>query len=262
MRNIPDDNLAYSVFIKLENNNGSGFLLNADNKLILISAKHVFFNDRNTLRGNKAEIECQTKDISDATTEKLLIDFSLVEILIHKESDIVAIQLANLKENEEENSYKVQYIKGVSQSRVGETGIVCVNAKSTTKTIKNVLTGNDVYLYGYPTSLGLKELPQFDVSKPLLRRGIVANIYESKGTIILDCPVFPGNSGGPVVEVESEGLQSFHKIIGVVIQFIPYFQEWENKSSGLVNVQLMNSGYSVAVSMDKVFEIIDFDLDK
>jgi len=263
MRNIPDNNLAYPVFIKLDKGGtGSGFLLNTGDKMFLISAKHVFLDDKSNLRGNKAEIDCQTQDINDDSIERLMIDFSVIKIAVHPTADVAAIHLGDLKENTGQGNWTLHYLKGVIQTQTGKTGTVSVNAKLATKKIKDVLISNDVYLYGYPTSLGLTQSPQFDFSKPLLRKGIVANIYKPQGTIILDCPSFPGNSGGPVVEVENDGLQFHHKVIGVVSQFIPHVQSWVNQSNGLVNTEFINSGYSVSVSMDKVFETIGYDPDK
>lgn len=263
MRNIPDNNLAYPVYIKLDNGGtGSGFLLNTGDKMFLISAKHVFLDHENNLRGGKAEIDCQTNDLNDDSVERLIIDFSVIEILKHATADVAAILLGVVKESTEQGKYKLNYSEGVVQVQAGMTATVSVDAKKTTKKIKDVLISNDVYLYGYPTSLGLAQSPQFDFSKPLLRKGIVANIYKPQGTIILDCPSFPGNSGGPVVEVEQDGLQFHHKVIGVVTSFIPHVQNWVNQSNGLVNQEFINSGYSVSVSMDKVFETIGYDLDE
>ena len=65
-----------------------------------------------------------------------------------------------------------------------------------------------------------------------------------------------------MVEVERIGDIFNHMVIGVVTEFIPFVEEWINRSNGLVNSEFINSGYSVAVSMDKVFETIGFDPDK
>lgn len=261
MRNIPDDNLAYPVLITLDTgSSGSSFLLKTDKKIFLITAKHVLFDEQNQLRGKKAELICQTKDIEDESVINYKIDLDKVIILKHENADVAAIELGLIKELEEPGSHYVQHHDGITviPSAPNNSGTVSVSAKDSTKLLKNVLISNDVFLYGYPTSLGLKNTPQFDYSKPLLRKGIVANIYKTKGTIILDCPVYYGNSGGPVVEVSQNGLQFEHKIIGVVSQFIPFVEEWLNTKNGLVNTEFLNSGYSVAVAMDKVFEMINF----
>ena len=263
MRDIPDNNLAYPIFIKIDTGStGSGFFLNTGDKLYLVTAKHVLLDDKNVPKGKVAEIDCQTGDINDDSFERLQIDFSSANIMAHASSDVAAIHVADIKENTGKGNWIINYLNGVKQIIKAKSDTISVVAKTSTKKIKNVLISNNVFLYGYPTSLGLRKSPQFDFSKPLLRKGIVANIYLPQGTIILDCPAFPGNSGGPVVEVEREGNTSHHKVIGVVSQFIPFVQDWVNKSNGLVNTEFTNSGYSVAVSIDKVFETIGFDSDK
>lgn len=95
-----------------------------------------------------------------------------------------------------------------------------------------------------------------------MRKGIIAGVNEINKTILLDCPVFYGNSGGPVIQIDIEsnttlpGLTYNYHIIGIVTQFIPYEESWENRNNHLINKEWFNSGYSVAVSIDKVFELI------
>ena len=263
MRNIPEDNLAYPISIKMDSGtSGSGFMLNTGSKNFLVTAKHVLFDNKGNINGTKAEIICQTIDLNDESVEKLLIDFLVVKVLFHETADIAAIQIADLIEDKAEGNWDVTYVKGIVQLEKGKSNTVSVMAKNTTKKLKDVLVSNNVFLYGYPTSLSLNHSPQFDYNKPLLRKGIISNINKSKGTIILDCPVYPGNSGGPVIEVEQEGLNYRHKVIGVVSEFVPFVQEWVNRSNGLINTEFYNSGYSIAVAMDNVFEIIGFDPDK
>ena len=48
MRNLPEDNLAYSILIKFDTgSSASGFFLRADNKLFLVTARHVLFDEQN-----------------------------------------------------------------------------------------------------------------------------------------------------------------------------------------------------------------------
>lgn len=257
MRNIPENNLAYPVLVSMNNgSSGSGFLLGTPDKLYLITAKHVIF-ENTILRGDKMDLVCQTQDINDDSVEKYRIDLSVCLVQSHPTADIAAIELGTRKKIADKDAYTLDFKKGIDIIEKGKNPVVNVNA-SNTKLLNEVLVSNDVYLYGYPTSLGLKGTPQFDYNKPLLRKGIVANTYPVQSTIILDCPVYFGNSGGPVVEVEHTGNQYFHKVIGVITQFIPFVQEWYNPPTGIVNTEFLNSGYSVAVSMDKVFELIGF----
>lgn len=92
-----------------------------------------------------------------------------------------------------------------------------------------------------------------------MRKGIVANIHREKGTIILDCPSYKGNSGGIVIEVTGDGALGYsYRTIGVVSQRIPIKREDVDNEDELKDSDLLNSGYSVVVSMDKIFELIGF----
>jgi hypothetical protein len=80
----------------------------------------------------------------------------------------------------------------------------------------------------------------------LLRKGIIAGKNDVLKAIILDCPIFYGNSGGLVIEVETMSLGNInYKAIGLITNFIPYNKIW-----------LQNSGYSIVVPMDFVEELI------
>jgi hypothetical protein len=262
MRSIPDDNLAYPVMIVMNTGStGSGFLLNIETALFFITAKHVLFDDSGNLRGITASLICQNKDINDDSTTNFAADFAVLQmngnVLSHAAKDVAAIKIAD-NVTLPDGGYTSNVIAGVTIALEGNSQLVSVSAQDTVKKIDDVLISNDIFLYGYPSSLGLKQSPQFDYTKPLLRKGIIANIHKPFGTIILDCPVYYGNSGGPVVQVSLEGMQYRHYVIGVVSQFIPYSENWQNLSNGLVHTEISNSGYSVAVAMDYVFEMIGF----
>jgi len=144
-------------------------------------------------------------------------------------------------------------LTGVTIQQLSKSGPVGV-ALDAVKAFDKALTGNDVIVFGYPSSIGLKNLPQIDYERPLLRRGIVAGTNASTRSIILDCPVYPGNSGGPVLEEDSNGLVKSLKVIGVVIQYVPFSQV---AGSETLAVQILsNSGYSVVAPMDFVLELI------
>jgi hypothetical protein len=261
MRDIPDDNLAYPILIELESgSSGSGFFVRLEDRLYFVSAKHVLYNEKGNLRAKKAKLTCQSKDINDDSTYEYTVDFTILSksgnIYPHETKDVVAFLMSTVRK-EESGSYKSSTISGIDRIHVGKSPLVAVTVDSI-KLIDQVFISNDVFLYGYPSSIGLKSLPQFDYLKPLLRKGIVANVNKQSGNIILDCPVYYGNSGGPVIETHQDGNIVYHKVIGVVSQFIPFVEEWKNTKSGHTQVELSNSGYSVAVAMDYVYEIIGY----
>jgi hypothetical protein len=116
-----------------------------------------------------------------------------------------------------------------------------------------VLSGNDVMLFGYPSSLALQALQQLDPTRPLLRKGIIAGVNPEKKSIILDCPVYFGNSGGPVLEMDRDGFQIQLRIIGVVNQFVPFIQQAGSQTFEMQFAS--NSGYSIITPMDFVLEL-------
>jgi hypothetical protein len=70
-------------------------------------------------------------------------------------------------------------------------------------------------------------------------------------SIILDCPVYFGNSGSPVIEIDHDASGGRGVwTIGVVSQYVPY------ANGGKTFTIMANSGYSVVVPMDYVLELI------
>ena len=112
-------------------------------------------------------------------------------------------------------------------------------------------------MFGYPTSLtgGIRAI--FNPSEPLLRKGIVAGINLGKRTIIIDCPSYFGNSGGPVVQIDHPALNvTRFQIIGLVSGFVPFQEEWENKTLKYSHVIKSNSGYTVVEPSDSALELV------
>ena len=70
-------------------------------------------------------------------------------------------------------------------------------------------------------------------------------------SIVLDCPVYYGNSGGPVVQVETiPSEKKTFAIIGVIGEFMPFIDR------GQTFFTANNSGYSIATPMDFVLDLI------
>jgi V8-like Glu-specific endopeptidase len=257
MQDIPGDNLSYPALIVFDTgSSGSSFFLKYNGKNYLITAKHVLFNADGELRGDSMSVTSQPRDESDDSKNIFSVNLSEARIFSHLSEDVAAIEWGVLEKTNVKNQHMVNHCRGVNVKQKTLSGTVSV-PKIYTKLLDEVLIANSVFLSGYPNSLGLQQSPQFDYEKPLLRKGIIANKNPKMSTLILDCPVYYGNSGGPVVQVEDVGHQIEYRVIGVVSQFIPFVEVWENKQNGLKNETASNSGYSVAVSMDKVFELID-----
>ncbi|GJQ57417.1 MAG: hypothetical protein SCALA701_02180 [Candidatus Scalindua sp.] len=261
-RAIPDSCLAYPAHISLNNSSmASGFFLNDGTNVYLVTAKHALFNIASgKLSATQATITAYSSNPHEEAKNILSLDLSILSeaknIRRHPTADVATVCIAKVLQTDE--YFNLKTLPGITYTEKASTGIFGTNI-DTVKFFKNVLIANTIYMFGYPTSIGIKRSPQFDLLRPLLRSGIVAGINPKLKTIILDCPSYPGNSGGPVLEMERISLkrQQF-RIIGVVSQFIPFAETWVNKTHGYTNTNFSNSGYCVAVSMDPVIELIKY----
>ena len=113
-----------------------------------------------------------------------------------------------------------------------------------------------MFLFGYPTTLtGIipSVISIIATDEPLLRKGVVAGLSSKSDKIILDCPSYGGNSGGPVVQVDREPFGGGRfRPIGIVVSFIPYTEIWENRQTGMNHLNLINSGYSIVEPIDAI----------
>lgn len=247
---LPQNNLGYPVLISLNNGaTGSGFYLQLKDDIYLVTAKHVLFDPRtDTALAQFFTLRSYTDDVRELSPAIFTVDLNQVDanaIRKHRTDDVVCIQIFRRAPD------GFQSATGVTRASEPKGNVIFV-AQESTKTLANVLVGNDVLLMGYPTSLGLQPMTQIDASRPLLRKGIVAGIGPNKRSIILDCPVYFGNSGGPVIEIDEESIgRRRFSVIGVVIQYIPF------EDGGRTFVIRANSGYSVVAPMDSVFELIN-----
>lgn len=267
-RDIPDDNLSYPVFISLSGDgNGSGFYLNTDVHAFLVTAWHVLYKtekdeetgtETSSLRSLTATLLSYPRDPLDDEKIIISVDLQALEksgaIKKHDKHDVVLVRIGEVSSTGDQRS--ISFSNGVVMKEKVESGLLGVGFLNLKK-FADVLTANEVFVFGYPTSIGLKEIPQLDHSRPLLRKGIVAGANRKTETIVLDCPVYKGNSGGPVLEVERVGFQTKFRVIGVVTDFVPFAELWENRTQGYWNMSISNSGYSIAAPADAILELID-----
>lgn len=255
MRTLPDGHIAFSVLISFGNSSGSGFLYNSEKNVYLVTAKHVLFDEKINFRSEEIEILCQSTDPS-FNSHRYRLELKKTVIDCHKIADVALVLLGKITERKVNGGITFTHAKGIEIIVKGQRNPVLA-ARENVNLFDDVMISNDVFVFGYPTSLGIQESIQFDLNKPLLRKGIVANTFNSAKTIILDCPVYGGNSGGPVTQVVKEDGEIKFRLIGVISQFIPFVQRWKNERDRIVHLEYLNSGYSVASSMDFVLEIIE-----
>jgi Trypsin-like peptidase domain len=262
-RAIPADNLAYPVLITLRNGSvGSGFYLQNGKAVYLVTAKHVLFDlATQKLLDVTADLISYSKDPADPTRNLLTLDLSALQndgnVRPHPSEDVAVVKVFTLGSMTTgpggAQTGPISSVHGVTEKERSNGGVLSVGA-DTVRPFDQVLTGNDVMVFGYPTSLGLQQLPKLDVQRPLLRKGIVAGTNRGKRSIILDCPSYFGNSGGPVLEVDREALTATFRVIGVISQYVPFVDTGVSRT--FVMQMASNSGYSIATPMDFVLELV------
>lgn len=255
MRNLNDNQLALSVLISLGTSSGSGFIYRTNLFVYLVTAKHVLFDDQGTIRAKEIQIACQTISATDDDVKRIEINLEKTIPKHHYTTDIAIVRIGKVTKNEGKVG-SFNYVAGVSTLQKGNSKPITVTRENI-KTLEGVMISNDIYVFGYPTSLGIETSKQFDPSKPLLRKGIIANINKPSQTIILDCAVYGGNSGGPVIQIVEINKERKLEVIGIISQYIPYIQRWKNEREQLQHIEKSNSGYSVATSFDSVLELIE-----
>jgi hypothetical protein len=285
-RAIPDDNLAYPVLITINDSSGSvkgtgsGFYAYTDKYVYLVTAKHVLLDDKQQLHScgidekTQKPIECgiellsYSKDPADVKPNLVALDMPTLQragnIKLHPSQDVAVIKVFAVavppasqpppgSAQGPASPGSISALPGVTYEARAQQGFLAVSL-DTIKSFDQVLVGNDVIVFGYPTSLALTDLPQLDLHHPLLRKGIVAGSNPQTKSIFLDCALYFGNSGGPALEVDKYGSVTRLQIIGVVTNYIPFV---DRAYSRTVELSVMgNSGYSMATPMDFVLELI------
>ena len=245
-----------SVLIKIPTNGGSGsgvFIIN-NGYIYLLTAIHVIGQNlvnRLTIFSKIIELTAYQNKEDSIRNTNLTIDLEVAiqskNLLFIGERDIAIIRFGRLNEN------RINFFDFAKFSS-GSAITLTVVAKSQFAMFKDIKVTTPVIIVGYPKSLGLKDIPQYDFDMPLLRTGIIAGKNFKNKTIVLDSPVYPGNSGGPVMESEVGGTGM--KLIGIITQFIPLVETWQNALYGLSHTYFSNSGYSIVEPMDEVIKLI------
>lgn len=277
-RAIPDDNLGYPVRIDLSDCRvkgaavqGSGFFFSTETEFYLVTARHVLFNVGEppqpggalSLLCKKAELTSYSRNPKEEQQNKFTLDLETLNsegnVKAHSARDVAVVHIGMARRIEADQSkpspYHIDYLSGVTVVAHAPSGTTSAGVGSLKK-FEEVLTTNDIYVFGYPSSIGIRQAPQIDYSTPLVRKGIVAGVNRFNKTIVLDCLTFFGNSGGPVLQISQLGPLTEAKVIGIVSQYVPFTETWVNTTMNYSDVQVHNSGYSIAEPMDAVLELI------
>jgi len=256
------DPLTIPVLITHEKGAGSGCFLQLSNSVYLVTARHVLFSEPEgtnspVLLSATATIKSYSgAGTANVTERNVFLDLShLISVGEVRYSTSHDVALVRIEDCNPTNRSLVSPLPGVTYGfpfaglQVMGSDFICV--------FTNVDVGADVYMFGYPLSLTAPIRDKFDIAQPLLRKGIVAGVSLNKQMIAVDSPAYQGNSGGPVVQVEHPSFQmTQYQIIGVVSAFVPFEEEWENKTLRYSHVTVSNSGYTLVEPIDSAIELV------
>jgi hypothetical protein len=253
---LPQNNLTYPVLVSTEKGgNGSGFYLSTDNAMYLVTACHVLFKDSLELYPGTTRLTSLTSDFTskahfEVDSTRLLASGALKK---HPTADVAVCKIANIPSATDR---KIELLDGIRQAGAGFPPSALVMGLSAlgTRRIQEVTISNDVFLFSYPTTLGRET--QIDRHKPLLRKGIVAGKTDD-GRLVIDCPVYFGNSGGLVIEVSIAPAGATFMGIGIATEMVPFVEElWSKQFKTQTGVRYENSGYTVVEPMDRIFDLL------
>jgi Trypsin-like peptidase domain len=126
-----------------------------------------------------------------------------------------------------------------------------------------VTGGESIFVLGFP--MGITGTQR---KYAIVRGGVVArvdrDIVEETGGFLIDCPVFPGNSGGPVVLkpeafiLEGTPARDRTHVIGIVSSYLPYIETAVSEQTGRPRVSFEeNSGLASVVPLEVVAELVE-----
>jgi hypothetical protein len=231
--------------------------------MYLVTANHFVAELDNILRDANTKqyrpeanvsVTSYSRDPADNKHNSFILNLHILESNGHlqadRTTDIMVITIGTVDRTNKQAPTAITPVAGVTVQEMSALGTVGVSIEGLKK-FDQVLIGNDVIMYGFPSSIGLSTVPQLDPDRPLLRKGIVAGKNIQKHTLVLDCPTYNGNSSGPIFEIDREFTQTKYFLIGVAEQYVPYAM-----GSPTINI-INNSGYGIATPMDPVMKIVE-----
>lgn len=257
----PFDDFLLPVTTLLEFNDGSsgtGLIYSDKSFLYLVTANHVIINliynptqdiTEYHLKDTLIRITFYSRVPNESNRHEMYINlkglFFSKGLAYNPQNDIAVLKIGKVDNTDYDKVIYNQYV--IRTDRTSS-----IQSNSAYFKFKDIRIGNDIYMSGFPKSIGLKTDDSFDGSLPLMRKGIVAGKYDKYRTIIIDCASYAGNSGGPVLMMKD----NHGALIGIVSKFIPYEEKWINPQFGIENKEWSNSGYTVVISFEHVIELI------
>jgi V8-like Glu-specific endopeptidase len=253
-----DQDLTYlSVLVKVNDKSiASGIFIRDSNYVYFVTAKHVVYKEQNNIFTNDLKHNILNLIFYQSNSKFKLfgeLQVDMVKINAIKammdttNNDIFIIKIGQIVHD---NIILEQGVKMISDNlnnmQVADYNMI--------KLYSDINIGENIYAVGYPQTLGLKRLFQYDFNLPLVRNCIVAGKNDDLKTLIIDCTLYPGNSGCPVFITnkvsETQGNMTITRnkryLVGIVSAFIPLVEDQKERFSG----------YSVVIPFDSIHKFI------
>ena len=236
----PNDSIINKEIYKIV---GTGVLFYVKVDIIIIptivTAKHIFYNPKNNWFPDSLRIRFswfEDEPIDEYFGIPIILTssgkrtwFSHPDTIV----DLACISLTHLK---------------------GDIGIdkIPVRPYSDFATDNDMYQGAKIFVLGYPGSVGMEFW-----TKAILREGIISWVAPNepqKNRILIDCNIFPGNSGGPVFKIPT-GMDKYgNLVIGGQYKFIGIVSERRFSPT-----RVLANGYDYIIIDDKGSTLYSFE---
>lgn len=251
-----EDRIQSTVQLRVGSSYGSGIITRDSFSLYLITARHNFFDENLNMISNTGYIKIHPEDFRTNSISELILDIpSLLashKMIFDTISDVCVTKLATFEIADKKLSGAIAYTKGVIKNGKQFKMTFGYVDESYFVAKEDIHLGESVFTIGFPISLGLQETPQFDNEKPLLKRCSISSLSKKYDNFIIDCQVYGGNSGGPVFLERSDNTFYTIKLIGIIIQYVPFYK----KTIKSQDIYDQTSSYAVVVPIKKAIELM------
>ena len=244
--------------VLIKNNSGgssSGVIVGDNSFLYLVTARHCLLNEPQngeiSLVDSLVFLIYYANDAFEGKSDTLLVNLSKAlknrDLLFDPLNDIAILTIAKFDGVTAGGKQSLSYTNSTTKLTKSAPGAmseeVCLN-------FNQVDVGEDCTIIGYPSSLQTNSVNDYDFQRPLLRKGAIAGKDKSKRTIIVDCPSYKGNSGGPVFATSMHNNVNTG-LIGIVSRSILLGERLESSYyRQTVSINYINSGYTVIIPIE------------
>jgi len=254
---INQDLLLNTILLTYPNGvTGSGIILSDSPNIYLATARHMVYGTdltKDVLMGRTVQVTAYAGSLHALRTNVFTIDLQQSRdsgyILVDAKNDAAVIFIAK------KFGDLLGYPETILKENRGRINLVSIEL---IKPYDAVEVGAHVFVMGYPTSIGLNAgLVESD--KPLICKGAVAGFNEHTRRIVINAPVYHGNSGGPVFATYP--MENRTCLIGVVTDFVPYLSDVLKKEANQVKTDSVravvnNTAFGIVTPADNILTLI------